>query len=122
MRIIIETGKKKKKKQDKAVKKKREFSKTLLIQESFLIWIETLAFLGLAYFCIIKGYTGSIPWLTSFSALPWTAYAVSQGFYYNKSKKENTQGGIIYETALAQLDDNTIDTTPQSTIDTNYGI
>lgn len=119
MKIIIETGKEKIKKR----KKKREFSKTLLIQESFLIWVETLAFLGLAYLCIIKGYTGSIPWLTSFSALPWTAYAVSQGFYYNKSKKENTQGGIVYETALAQIQEDEDEyETPQSDLDTGYGI
>lgn len=80
--------------------KNKEFSKQLLIQESILIWIETIAFLALAFICILKGYTGSLPWLTSFSALPWTAYAVSQGCYFNKAKSENTAGGIVYETAL----------------------
>ena len=29
--------------------KKREFSKTLLVQESMLIWVTTLAFLALAF-------------------------------------------------------------------------
>lgn len=81
---------------------KKEFSKTLLVQESVLIWIETIAFLVLAFICILKGYTGSLPWLTSFSALPWTAYAISQGCYYNKAKSENTKDGIKYETALLQ--------------------
>ena len=36
------------------VKKKFEFSKLLLLQESVLIWIETLAILGLAYIAVIN--------------------------------------------------------------------
>lgn len=84
-------------------KKKTEFSKTLLIQESILIWIETLVFLFLAYLCIRYGYLGSLPWLTSLSALPWTAYGASQVAYYNKSKKENTVGGIKYESVMSEI-------------------
>lgn len=83
---------------------KKEFSKILLIQESVLIWIITLSFIILAFVCILKGFVGSLPWLTAISALPWTAYGVSQAFYYNKSKAENTKGGIKYETALKCAD------------------
>lgn len=78
------------------MKKKKEFSKVLLIQESALIWITTLALIGLAYICIIYGYLGSLPWLAAMIGFPWTAYGVSQAFYYNKSKAENTEGGITY--------------------------
>ncbi len=88
-------------------KNKKEFSKLLLIQESVLIWIVTIAFLGLAALCIIKDYTGSLPWLTAMVSLPWTAYGVSQGCYYAKAKKENTVGGIKYETVLEELKQNT---------------
>lgn len=56
---------------------KKEFSKVLLIQESFLIWIMTLALVALAYICILYGYLGSLPWLTAMVSLPWGAYAVS---------------------------------------------
>ena len=84
-------------------KKKREFSKILLLQESALIWIITLAFLFLAGLCIIKGYTGSLPWLTAMAGMPWAAYGVSQCFYYNKSKAENTKDGIKYETVMSDL-------------------
>lgn len=97
-------------------KKKEEFSKWLLRQESALIWIETIAFLGLAYIAIIKGYTASLPWLTSLSALPWTAYATSQAFYYKKSEKENTKDGIVYDTAMKE-----IETSPKDD-DIYYGI
>lgn len=77
-------------------KKKKEFSKILLIQESALIWITTITLIGLAYLCTILGYLGSLPWLAAMAGFPWAAYGVSQAFYYNKSKAENTQGGITY--------------------------
>ena len=56
---------------------KTEFSKILLIQESFLIWIMSLTFLFLAFYCIHEGYTGSLPWLAAMVTFPWTAYGVS---------------------------------------------
>ena len=77
-------------------KNKREFSKTLLIQESILIWIHTIAMLVLAYICVFRGYYSELPWLTAMVALPWTAYGVSQHAYYKKAQAENTEGGIIY--------------------------
>lgn len=66
-------------------KKKREFSKTLLIQESILIWVHTVAMLVLAYICVFRGSYAELPWLTAMVALPWTAYGVSQHAYYRKS-------------------------------------
>ena len=84
-------------------KEKTQFSKALLIQESILVWVITLAFLVLAYICIMNGYIGELPWLTAIVAFPWAAYGVSAACYYKKSEKENTAGGITYETALAQI-------------------
>lgn len=82
------------------MKKKREFSKVLLIQESILIWIMTLSFIALAFICVFNGYLGTLPWLAAMAAFPWTAYGISQAFYYNKSKTENKQGGIVFEQAF----------------------
>ena len=81
-------------------KKKIEFSKTLLIQESILIWIHTIALLVLAYICVFKGFCAELPWLTAMTALPWTAYGVSQHAYYRKSQAENSKDGIVYECAM----------------------
>lgn len=119
----------------KKEKNNKEFSKVLLIQESALIWIMTLSFLGLAALCILKDYTGSLPWLTAMISLPWTAYGVSQCFYYNKSKAENTKDGIKYETVMTDLlesykettksifeNTDTLDSNPSSNIDIDYGI
>lgn len=94
--------KKKKTNRRKKKKEKLEFSKTLLIQESLLIWIHTVAMLVLAYICVFKGAYAELPWLTAMVALPWTAYGVSQHAYYKKAQAENTEGGIIFENAFAQ--------------------
>lgn len=85
---------------------KKSFSKTLLIQESLLIWVMTIGFLILAFVCIIKGYSGSLPWLAAMASFPWAAYGVSQVYYYKKSLAENTKDGIIFETALSNINTN----------------
>lgn len=103
---------------------KREFSKVLLIQESILIWLLTLAFVCLATLCIAKNYTGSLPWLTAMTSFPWTAYGVSQCFYYNKSKAENTKNGIKYETVVNHLIEKDANQDDKNDTSTNldYGI
>lgn len=88
------------------MKKRRiEFSKKLLIQESVLIWIVTLAFLVLAFYCVHNEFFGELPWLAAMCGFPWTAYGVSQACYYRKAEKENTKGGIKYEAALKQAEE-----------------
>ena len=82
--------------------KKTPFSKSLLIQESILIWIITITFLVLAFICVFMGFIGELPWLSVIVAFPWSAYGVSQAYYYKKSMKENTKDGIIYEQAMKE--------------------
>lgn len=82
-----------------------EFSKTLLIQESLLIWIHTIALLVLAYICVFRGYFAELGWLTAMVALPWTAYSVSQHAYYKKAQAENTKDGIRYDAIMADYCD-----------------
>ena len=90
------------KKQNKKQKKSLEFSKTLLIQESALIWVHTISMIVLAFICVFKNAYAELPWLTAMVSLPWAAYGVSQHAYYRKAQAENTQGGIVFENALAQ--------------------
>ena len=87
-------------------KKNTEFSKWLLMQETALIWIVTITFLILAFICVKNQYFGELPWLTAMAAFPWTAYGVSQGFYYKKAQKENSKGGIRYESIMAEYHNN----------------
>lgn len=115
-------------------KKKLEFSKVLLIQESMLIWITTLLCIGLAFFCIINGFTSSLPWISSIIVSAWGAYGVSQVFYYKKSIVENSKNGIKYEAVLKELEaaynnqQSTVELYPEEengigqNIDIDYGI
>ena len=98
--------------------KKKEFSKVLLIQESILIWITTLGLLGLAFICIMKDFTGSLPWITAMISLPWTAYGVSQACYYRKSTIENSKNGIKYDTVMATLNQSG----DEETMNLDYGV
>ena len=88
----------------KRIKEKKEFSKVLLVQESILIWISTLALIGLAYVCVFMGFTGSLPWLSAMVGLPWAAYGFSQVYYYKKSTAENTKDGIKYDSVITELE------------------
>lgn len=106
----------------KRVKEKKEFSKVLLVQESILIWVSTLALIGLAYVCVLMGFTGSLPWLSAMVGLPWAAYGFSQVYYYKKSTAENTKDGIKYDSVMTELEKTYLDklgqiTTPPTFID-----
>lgn len=85
-------------------KDKLEFSKWLLFQESALIWIMSISFLLLAFYCIFKGYMGSLPWLAAMVGFPWSAYGVSQVWYYKKSSIENSKDGIKYDSVIKELE------------------
>lgn len=82
--------------------KSLEFSKRLLVQESALIWVHTLAIIILAYICVLRGYYAELPWLTAMVSFPWGAYAISQREYYVKARQENTKNGIVFETAMLE--------------------
>ena len=81
---------------------KKEFSKTLLIQESILIWVITIAAIALAFYCVINQYFGELPWITAMVGFPWAAYGVSQACYYKKAEKENTKNGIKFESTMME--------------------
>ena len=80
---------------------KMEFSKKLIFQESLLIWIITLAFIVLAFVCVINQFFGELPWLAAMCAFPWTAYGASQALYFKKAEKENTKGGLKYDSIMS---------------------
>ena len=103
---------KKLKKKNKEDSKKKVFSKTLLIQESILIWIITISFITLAFLCVLSGMSAvEIGFLTVLPGVAWAAYGVSQAAYYKKSAQENTKDGIIYETAMLDAQDGFVDET-----------
>ncbi len=81
-------------------KRKKEFSKKIMGWELFLLWVNTVGVLGLAYLCVLKTFDAGLPWLTAMVGLPWAAWGVSKTGYTMKSWKENTKGGIVFENMM----------------------
>jgi len=82
--------------------KKVEFSKRLVSDIRWLLWVVTIGGIVLAAFCIQEGYVGSLPWLSAMVGLPWTAHGVVCSFYLNMAKSDHKTGGITYESAKAK--------------------
>ncbi len=86
-------------------KKELEFSKRLISDIRYLLWVVTIGGLVLAFYCIILGYTGSLPWISSMVGLPWAAHGTVCSFYMNMAKSDHTGAdgkGITYAIAEAK--------------------
>lgn len=82
--------------------KQEDFSKRLISDIRVLLWVVTVGALMLAAWCIKKGYTGSLPWLSAMVGLPWAAHGTVCSFYLNMAKSDHKAGGITFETAKAR--------------------
>ncbi len=60
----------------------------------------SLATLGLCYLAVLRDYSGSLPYLTALIAMYQGATGYVLGKYLDKSKAENTAGGIVYDSAI----------------------
>lgn len=68
-----------------------EFSKLILCFETILVGYVSYRVLGFVESAIAVGYTGSLPYLTTFISAVWAAYGASVSFYQQKSGKENVK-------------------------------
>ena len=60
----------------------------------------TFAVMALCAMAILRNYAGALPYLTTLIGALQAVTGVVLGAYFNKSKAENTKGGIVYDTAL----------------------
>ena len=86
---------------NKKKKQQLEYSKKLISDIRWLLWVVTVGGLMLAALCILKGYLGSLPWLSAMVGLPWTAHGTVCCFYLNMAKSDHRMGGITFEKAKA---------------------
>lgn len=68
-----------------------EFSKLILCFETLLVGYVSHRVLGFVGQAIAVGYTGSLPYLTTFITAVWAAYGASVSFYQQKSGRENVK-------------------------------
>ncbi len=85
-------------------RKQEQFSKRLartVIAGDLLLSICTLA---LCAFAIWRDYTGAMAYLSALIGVYNAATGYVLGKYMDKSKAENTKGGIVYDTAMLDRD------------------
>ena len=92
---------------DKPEKKAWTTSKVIAIGVLVMDAVATLAVLALCGLAILRQFQGALPYLTTLIGALQAVTGVALGAYFNKSKAENTKGGIIYDTALGVSDSDT---------------
>jgi geranylgeranyl pyrophosphate synthase len=76
-----------------------------ILAGDFLLSVATLALCALS---ILRSYSGTLPYLTALIGLYNAATGYVLGKYMDKSRAENTAGGIVYESAINGTDDRDI--------------
>ena len=92
---------------DKPEKKAWTTSKVIAVGILLVDGAATMAVLALCGFAILRDFTGGLPYLTTLIGALQAVTGVVLGAYFNKSKAENTKGGIVYDTALGVFDSDT---------------
>ena len=72
---------------------------TAALVEDFLV---TAACLAMCAASILRSFEGTLPYLSALIALEQVKVGVVLPFVINKSKAENTRGGITYEMAVQE--------------------
>ena len=75
-------------------------SKVIAIGVLIMDAVATLSVLALCGLAIVRRFEGALPYLTTLIGALQAVTGVVLGAYFNKSKAENTKGGIVYDTAL----------------------
>ena len=84
----------------KPKKKAWTTSKVIAIGVLAMDAVATLAVLALCGLAILRRFEGALPYLTTLIGALQAVTGVVLGFYFNKSKAENTKGGIVYDDAM----------------------
>ena len=79
-------------------KPKLSASKKIAYWVLIMVFVDNLGVLALCGYSIWRGFTGALPYLTAMIGLLEMASGYVLGHYFKKSAKENTAGGIVYET------------------------
>lgn len=86
--------------------KAKEFTQYMILSDNAILWFISVSYVGLAAYSIYRNYTGALPWLTSGQALAFTGWATVQTFLIRKSEKQNSKGGITYDLAMKEREEN----------------
>ena len=85
---------------DKPTRKRCTTSKVIALGVLVMDAVATLAVLALCGLAILRRFEGALPYLTTLIGALQAVTGVVLGAYFNKSKAENTKGGIVYDDAM----------------------
>ena len=83
-------------------RRRRTTSKVIAVGILLVDGVATMAVLALCGLAILRNYTGGLPYLTALVGALQASTAVVLAAYFNKSRAENTRGGIVYDSALGR--------------------
>ena len=84
-------------------------SKVIALGVLLMDAVATLAVLALCGLAIVRRFDGALPYLTTLIGALQAVTGIVLGAYFNKSKAENTKGGIVYDAALGNVSDSDTD-------------
>ena len=85
---------------EKPTRKRWTTSKVIALGVLVMDAVATLAVLALCGLAILRRFEGALPYLTTLIGALQAVTGVVLGAYFNKSKAENTKGGIVYDDAM----------------------
>ena len=80
-----------------------DYSKRLTNDMRPLLWVVTVGGMLLGFYAVHEGFDPALPWISAMVGLPWTAWGTAAAFYMNLAKSDHKQGGITYDTAMAEI-------------------
>lgn len=84
--------------------KQLEFSKKLINDNRYLLWIVNVGGLLLAFYCVRHSYTGALGWIAGMITAAWAAHGTICSWYFSMAKSDhrNAAGdGITFAAAQA---------------------
>lgn len=90
-----------------AAPEKKRWTASKLIALGFLLVDASATYIVLALcaLAILRDFGGALPYLTTLIGALQAATAVVLSGYFQKSRAENTKGGITYDAALGNVSD-----------------
>ncbi len=79
-----------------------DFSKFVVFSVLVVTCMTTVLGFVLAFYCVYKGFTSTMPWIATTMTAAWAALGTVCSFHTSLTKSDHSQGGITFEAAKAK--------------------
>lgn len=88
------------------MKRRTKGKKKIAFSKIIFVGVSIMAISVVIFSCRMMYMTGDLSPLAYLIPSIFAELATATGFYYKKAEKENTKGGIIYDSAMAEQEYN----------------